>query len=341
MTADDSLLFAGTQRLNNSNNLPAGTLVNGMTFQAGAGPFVLSGNTVDLYGNIINNSTNTQSIDLALTLVGGTETLNTAAGGLTIGGNIGQSGGSYGITKTGPGTLILSGNNTYSGGTTIDAGTLIVISRGALADGTSLTVGAGGAGGDESISSSSEIVATPAAATAPAPALSVPAVTARVDIISGYFCGGWHVPELAKGVADLETTPSGTVHSMVDSGTCHPYGTISQVILTQSPSAAAPPASPELFAVPPSGGFWAGFRLKPALQTAAGASGTSPATAGTAVLNATVWNQALSTAMAAGLSALRLDWLWESLDLPNGLGQTQQTDFDRSAWDAALAWYGQ
>ncbi len=39
-------------------------------------------------------------------------------------GPIGQSGGSWQLTKAGPGTLVLSGNNTYSGSTTISSGTL-------------------------------------------------------------------------------------------------------------------------------------------------------------------------------------------------------------------------
>ena len=42
-----------------------------------------------------------------------------------IKGAIGQIGGSYGITKAGPGTLILSGANAYTGGTTVNAGTLV------------------------------------------------------------------------------------------------------------------------------------------------------------------------------------------------------------------------
>ena len=41
-----------------------------------------------------------------------------------IKGAIGESGGIYGITKAGPGTLILSGANTYTGDTTVNAGTL-------------------------------------------------------------------------------------------------------------------------------------------------------------------------------------------------------------------------
>jgi len=42
------------------------------------------------------------------------------------------------------GTLILSGSNTYSGGTIVTAGTLVAASASALPDGTSLTVGTGG-----------------------------------------------------------------------------------------------------------------------------------------------------------------------------------------------------
>jgi autotransporter-associated beta strand protein len=40
--------------------------------------------------------------------------------------------------------MTLSGTDTYTGGTTVEAGTLIVNSGTALPDGTSLTVGAGG-----------------------------------------------------------------------------------------------------------------------------------------------------------------------------------------------------
>ena len=52
--------------------------------------------------------------------------------------------GTQGLLKEGPGELVLSGSNTYSGGTTVDDGTLCVTSSTALPDGSSLTVGAGG-----------------------------------------------------------------------------------------------------------------------------------------------------------------------------------------------------
>ena len=57
---------------------------------------------------------------------------------LTLSGDISGAGP---ITKSGPGLLILSGSNSYAGGTTVTAGTLEVLGSSALADGSSLTVG--------------------------------------------------------------------------------------------------------------------------------------------------------------------------------------------------------
>ncbi len=59
---------------------------------------------------------------------------------LTLSGNLSGAGP---ITKTGAGMLILSGDNSYGGGTTVSAGTLEILSSSALPAGTSLTVSAG------------------------------------------------------------------------------------------------------------------------------------------------------------------------------------------------------
>ena len=48
------------------------------------------------------------------------------------------------VTKTGAGTLILSGDDDYAGGTDVEAGTLVITSNTALPGGSNLTVGAGG-----------------------------------------------------------------------------------------------------------------------------------------------------------------------------------------------------
>ena len=59
-----------------------------------------------------------------------------------LSGNV--SGDAASLTLSGGGQLILSGNNSYGGGTVVNAGTLYVTSSAALPGETSLTVGAGG-----------------------------------------------------------------------------------------------------------------------------------------------------------------------------------------------------
>ena len=108
------------------------------------GGLVLGGNAVELSGNIVNQSPNAQTINLPLTLIGGSPTIDTASGDVTIAGNIGQTNGSLGIVKTGPGTLVLSGANTYAGSTTVLAGMVQVNGAQALPVGGCLTIGGGG-----------------------------------------------------------------------------------------------------------------------------------------------------------------------------------------------------
>jgi len=85
-------------------------------------------------------------------ILGGANSWNVAAGvTLTVGGNI--SGG-YALTVTGPGTVILSGTNSYSGATTIGGGALQFAKPTAMSassavtvsSGATLAVNAGGAG---------------------------------------------------------------------------------------------------------------------------------------------------------------------------------------------------
>jgi fibronectin-binding autotransporter adhesin len=71
-------------------------------------------------------------------------TISTATGTTTFSENIG---GSFGLTKTGAGTLVLSGTNTYSGSTTVSDGKLTLnfglISSNVLNSSTSLVLGGG------------------------------------------------------------------------------------------------------------------------------------------------------------------------------------------------------
>ena len=208
--------FAGPAPLTTTNGLPAGTPVNGFTFTADAGSFVLDSNAVELSGSIVNQSPNPQTINLPLTLLGGNQTIDTASGNVTITGDIGQSGGSFGITKKGSGTLVLSGVNTYSGPTAVDQGTVLVTNASALPAGTSLVVGAGGV-----------LVFDPSQAAAGASAVVSP-----LPLGEGQGVG-------ATGTSAIgQTSPS-----LVTSGQAMPAAEEVSAATTASPSLAANPAS--------------------------------------------------------------------------------------------------
>jgi autotransporter-associated beta strand protein/uncharacterized repeat protein (TIGR03803 family) len=82
----------------------------------------------------------THSVDVPILLESNLDV--SSSGSLTLGGNISDGGLGYSLALTGPGRLILGGTNSYSGGTDVVSGTLVVASAGGLADRSSLTVGA-------------------------------------------------------------------------------------------------------------------------------------------------------------------------------------------------------
>jgi len=86
-----------------------------------------------------------------------------------ISSSITDSGGGYSLTMDGGGTLVLSGSNSYSGGTDIDAGTLIVTNSSAFPPGTNLTIAAGGTFVFDPSAAPAAVTASPIAAIAPVP----------------------------------------------------------------------------------------------------------------------------------------------------------------------------
>ncbi len=130
-----------TLRLGNNNALPGTDLLfgsdannntatldmNGFNATVGA----LSGGTNAVIDDENGNGVNTLTVGN-----------NNASG--TFAGTIQNTTGSIGLAKIGTGTLVLSGSNSYDGGTYVEDGTLAVTTASALPSGESLAVGAGG-----------------------------------------------------------------------------------------------------------------------------------------------------------------------------------------------------
>lgn len=94
-----------------------------------------------LAGNITNNSSNLQTLNLDL-YVAATRSINCASGDVALSGIIRGAGG---LTKSGSNALSLSGANTYSAATLVAAGTVVIGNNAALGSGSAGTTVASGA----------------------------------------------------------------------------------------------------------------------------------------------------------------------------------------------------
>jgi autotransporter-associated beta strand protein len=211
VVADDPLRFSGSPGMTTTNGFYAGTQFNGLTFSADAGAFTLNGNLVDLAGDVTNNSTSPQTINLPLALTGGSRTINAASGEIIVGRPITENGGSYGLTKTGAGTLILTGANTYSGGTTVSQGRLVIDSSEAILSGSTIAVAVGAAVvlGDPTLPSDGN--STGGLSPGPAPGTSS-SRTSGTAVVSG--SGSGSVSELTAGLAAARVAPQASVASV-------------------------------------------------------------------------------------------------------------------------------
>lgn len=145
------VLNAGTVNLNNTYAIN-GSANSSMTINGGAIDNT-SGGTVSLNNNPPAFNWNgdftfagTYALNLggASVMLGGNRQVTVNTSTLTVAGVIGDGGSGYSLTKAGSGTLTLAAANTYSGGTTISAGTLALSGSGSMA-GSSLISVAGGA----------------------------------------------------------------------------------------------------------------------------------------------------------------------------------------------------
>ena len=146
-TAGNTWVLSGNNTYSGGTALNAGTLKINSATALGTGLFTINGGKIDnssIGGDITlaNNNpvtfngdfefigTNNLNLGTGATTLTAPTTMTVDAKTLTIGGSIG--GGGNLLTKAGAGTLTLTGNNTYIGGTTLNAGTLNINSATAL-----------------------------------------------------------------------------------------------------------------------------------------------------------------------------------------------------------------
>ncbi len=190
----------GTVTVGNNSALGSGTLTLGFASDDTAllaGSAVTVSNTIDVSGGSGGTSTLGATIHSGTAQFSGNVNLdqdlllNAAAGGtVRLSGTISGSGG---LTTTGPGVLVLSGSNNFTGLTTVSAGKLILTSPHAIVDRADVIVGnaskfstlaASGAAGPETGQES------PSPAGTPVPEPGAIALLATIlGIAFGEICG--------------------------------------------------------------------------------------------------------------------------------------------------------
>ena len=119
---DFDLIFPDSPNLEPVNDLAPGTSFSGITFAPGATSYTLSGNAIGLSNFIRNNSSSAQIVEIPIALESAME-LEVPNAALYLDGVVS---GPHGITKIGGNRLELTADNTYTGNTSITAGTFAI-----------------------------------------------------------------------------------------------------------------------------------------------------------------------------------------------------------------------
>ena len=119
-------LQSGTVAIGSIGAFGSGPItIQGGAMQTSGGPIVIN-NDVTLGGNFTLSGTADLTLAAQVILTGNRTVTVTNTGTTTISGNVTQDVAGRALTKDGSGSLVLTGNNSFTGGLTVRGGTLIV-----------------------------------------------------------------------------------------------------------------------------------------------------------------------------------------------------------------------
>lgn len=155
---DGLTVQAGSAFINGNNTFPGGVILNAGTLQVGINANALGQSSLTLNGGTFRPNSGTRTVTIPVT-IGGNVTLTTGTliftnstftltGDRTLTVNntvnlysvIDEIGGSQALTKAGAGTLIIYNDNTYTGTTTINNGTVRVLNAAGSATGSGTVI---------------------------------------------------------------------------------------------------------------------------------------------------------------------------------------------------------
>ena len=141
LAASDTITLDGDRTL---SSLVFNNSAAGYTIDPGSGGTLILNSASNPAGSQVLVVAGNHTITAPVTIAGGSLTISESNGSsLLMAGNINDDNGAESLTLNGDGSgqLLLSGTNSYGGGTNVEAGTLIVTDPASLPDGGSLNVG--------------------------------------------------------------------------------------------------------------------------------------------------------------------------------------------------------